>query len=82
MRITKGKVVNGSIVVEGEPLDEGTVVTVLVSDEHVFTLSAEEEATLLESIAEAERGELIDAKMFLNGFRKTRNVANQGHSSS
>jgi hypothetical protein len=30
MRITKGKVVNGSIVVEGEPLDEGTAVTVLV----------------------------------------------------
>ena len=62
MRITKGKVVNGSIVVEGEPLDEGTVVTVLVSDEPVFTLSAEEEATLLESIAEADRGELIDGQ--------------------
>ena len=46
MRITKGKVVNGSIVVEGEPLDEGAVVTVLVSDEHVFTLSPAEEATL------------------------------------
>jgi hypothetical protein len=61
MRITKGKVVNGNIVVEGEPLDEGAVVTVLVSDEHVFTLSPEEEATLLESIAQADRGELIDA---------------------
>ena len=58
MRITKGKVVNGNIVVEGEPLDEGAVVTVLVSDEHVFTLSSDEEATLLESIAQADRGEL------------------------
>ncbi len=38
MRITK-EVVNVSIVVEGEPLEEGTVVTVLVSDEHVFTPS-------------------------------------------
>jgi len=65
MRITKGKVVNGSIVVEGEPLDEGAVVTVLVSDEHVFTLSPAEEATLLESIAEANRGELIDAENVL-----------------
>ncbi len=62
MRITKGKVVNGNIVVEGEPLDEGAVVTVLVSDEDVFTLSAEEEAILLESIAQADRGELIDAR--------------------
>jgi hypothetical protein len=65
MRITKGKVVNGSIVVEGEPLDEGSVVTVLVSDENVFTLSPAEEAILLESIAEANRGELIDASDLL-----------------
>jgi len=62
MRITKGKVINGNIVVEGEPLDEGSVVTVLVSDEHVFTLSPEEEAILLQSIAEADRGELVDAQ--------------------
>ena len=65
MRITKGKVVNGSIVVEGEPLDEGAVVTVLVSDERVFTLSPDEEAILLESIAEADRGALIDAEDLL-----------------
>jgi len=58
----KSKVVNGSIVVEGEPLDEGTVVTVLVSDEHGFTLTPEEEATLLESIAEADRGQFVDAR--------------------
>ena len=62
MRITKGKVVNGSIVVEGESLDEGAVVTVLVSDEHTFTLSVEDEAILLESMAQADRGELIDAQ--------------------
>ena len=65
MRITKGKVVNGSIVVEGEPLDEGAVVTVQLSDENLFTLSAAEEATLLASIAEADRGELIDAENVL-----------------
>ena len=62
MRITKGKVVNGSVVVEGEPLEEGSVVTVLVSDEPVFTLSTEEEAILLESITQADRGQLIDAQ--------------------
>ena len=62
MRITKGKVVNGQIVVEGESLNEGSVVTVLVSDERTFTLTGEEEATLLHSIAEADRGELLDAE--------------------
>jgi len=66
MRITKGKVIGGQIVVEGESLSEGTVVTVLVSDEPTFTLSNEEEAALLEAIAEADRGEVLDAKDVLN----------------
>lgn len=62
MRITKGKVVGGQIVVEGESLTEGSVVTVLVSDERTFTLDAEEEAALLEAIAEADRGDLVGAE--------------------
>ena len=61
MRVTKGKVVNGQITVDGESLDEGSVVTVLVSDEKTFTLTDTEEAVLLESISEADRGELLDA---------------------
>ena len=60
MRITQGKVVDGRIIVEGEALDEGSVVTVLVSDEKTFTLTEEEETVLLESIAQANRGELLD----------------------
>jgi hypothetical protein len=66
MRITKGKVVNGSIIVDGETLEEGSFVTVLVTDESVFTLSPEEESVLLESIAEADRGQLIDGQDVLN----------------
>jgi hypothetical protein len=65
MRITKGKVVDGHIVVEGESLSEGAIVTVLVSDERAFTLSNEEEAALLEAIAESDRGELIDVEDLL-----------------
>lgn len=61
MRTTKGKVVGGQIVVEGESLREGSTVTVLVSDESTFTLGAEEEAALLEAVSEADRGELVDA---------------------
>jgi len=62
MRITKGKVVNGNIIVEGESFNEGSVVTVLVSDENTFTLTDGEEAALLESIAQANRGELLSAE--------------------
>jgi hypothetical protein len=62
MRITKGKVVDGRIIVEGESLDEGAVVSVLVSDENTFTLTEEEETALLESIAQANRGELLDVE--------------------
>jgi hypothetical protein len=66
MRITKGKVINGHIEVEDEPLEEGSSVTVLVADESTFTLTDEEEAALLESIAEANRKHLLDAKDVLS----------------
>ena len=66
MRITRGKVVGGQIVVEGESLSEGATVTILVSDEGAFTLTPEDEASLLEAIAEADRGELLDAQDILN----------------
>ena len=62
MRITKGKVVDGQIVVEGESLREGSTVTILVPEERTFTLSGEEEAALLEAIAEADRDDLLDAE--------------------
>jgi hypothetical protein len=62
MRITKGTVVNGRIVVEDEVLAEGSNVTVLVSDERTFTLTSDEESFLLEAIAEAERGDLLSAE--------------------
>ena len=60
MRITKGKVVGGHVIVEGEPLDEGSTVTVLISDERTFTLDEGEEAALLQAIAEADRDDLVD----------------------
>ena len=65
MRITKGTVVNGQIVVADEALDEGSSVTVLVTDESSFTLTEREESLLLDSIAEASRGELVDASDIL-----------------
>ena len=61
MRITAGTVVEGRVVVEGEPLAEGTKVTVIAfEDAETFEVTPEEEAILLQSIAEADRGELVD----------------------
>jgi hypothetical protein len=66
MKIATGKVVGGKVVVEGAPLEEGASVTVLARDgENGFTLSPEEEAELLLSIAEADRGETISAEEVL-----------------
>ena len=60
MRITKGKVVDGRGIVEGDPLDEGSTVTVLVSDEDSFTLDAEDKAALLQAISEGDRNDVVD----------------------
>jgi hypothetical protein len=58
MRITQGKVVDGQVIVEGDPLNEGSTVTILVSDETTFKLNAEDEAALLQAIAEADQNDL------------------------
>lgn len=63
MVITSGRVVEGKIVVEGDPLPEGARVTVLTREgDEIFTLDAAAEAELLESMAEGDRGETIPAE--------------------
>ena len=70
MRVTSGKVVSGHIEVEGEPLPDGSVVTVLAREmDESFELDASAEAELLLSLAEADRGELIPAEDVLRTFR-------------
>ncbi|MDP9191431.1 MAG: hypothetical protein M3P06_06995 [Acidobacteriota bacterium] len=71
MRVTSGKVVSGQVVVEGEPLPEGSVVTVLARDvDESFELDATAEAELLLSLAETDRGELIPAEDVMRTFRE------------
>ena len=66
MKIATGKVVGGKVVIDGASLEEGMSVTVLArDDENGFTLSPEEEAELLLSIAEADRGDSISAEEVL-----------------
>jgi hypothetical protein len=73
MKVATGRVVEGRVVVEGEPLEEGATVTVLAreSDER-FEATAEQEAGLLASIAEAERGETVPAGELLRELRSDR----------
>lgn len=68
MVMTSGKVVDGKVVVTGEPLPEGSMVTILApsAEDHGFLLGPEEEAALLQSIAEADRGEVISGEELLS----------------
>jgi hypothetical protein len=55
--------VDGRVVVEGATLAEGSTVTVLLrEDDEAFDLTPEEEAKLLESIVEIERGEFVSGE--------------------
>lgn len=66
MKIATGTVHEGKIVVEGQPFSEGEKVTILGRDEHgTFSVTPEEKRLLLESIAQADRGELVDADELL-----------------
>lgn len=74
MMMTTGIVVDGKIIVAGEPLEEGSTVTILAPsgpDEAGFALGPEEEAALLESIRQADRGELISADELLRDLGST-----------
>lgn len=60
MKIATGRVVAGKVVLEGEPLTEGSVVTVIsTEDGESFEASPEEERALQAAITQADRGEVI-----------------------
>ncbi len=71
MKVATGTVIDGKVVVEGEALEEGTKVTVVVrEDDESFELTPAEEAELLASIAEIERGEYITGEELLERLRR------------
>jgi diadenosine tetraphosphate (Ap4A) HIT family hydrolase len=71
MQLTSGIVVGGKVVVEGDPLPDGTVVTILARDaDEAFEVPPELEAELLESLAEAARGETISADEVIERLRR------------
>jgi hypothetical protein len=68
MQVFRGRVHGGTIVPDdGVELAEGSRVTVMAGEaEARFELSAAEESELAESIAEAERGDVISAADLLH----------------
>ena len=71
MRVATGKVVAGKVVLEGDPFEDGTPVAVIAAEDfESFELTPEQEAELLEAIAEADRGELVDAAVVLRNLRR------------
>ncbi len=63
MRITTGKVVEGNIVPEDDPPEDGSTVTVLAPEgDQTFELSA--------SLAQADRGKMIEGAELLREIRK------------
>jgi hypothetical protein len=71
MKIITGKVVAGKIVTEGEPLEEGSTVTVIAPErDEAFVLDAQAEAALLVAMAEADRGEVITGEQLLSKLRE------------
>jgi len=71
MQLATGTVVDGKVIVEGEPLPEGAVVTILAREaDETFEVPPELEAELSESIAEADRGETISADELIERLRR------------
>jgi hypothetical protein len=72
MKVATGRVVGGKIVLEGEPLAEGSVVTVVAREENeTFEVSPEEERALLEAIAQADRGQVVSWEELREQLRRS-----------
>ena len=70
MQLATGKVVGGKVVVEGDPLPEGAVVTILAREaDETFEVPPELEADLSVSILEADRGDAIPSEQVLERLR-------------
>jgi hypothetical protein len=73
MRVLRGTVVHGHIVVDGGSLEEGAEVTVLdESDEAPYALSPDQEAEIEGGDSEIERGEYVTAAQLLAEIARAR----------
>lgn len=74
MKVLTGKVVNGNVVVDDASLREGSLVTVVAAEDEAdrleLTLKQEEQLQL--SIAEADRGDVVDGYALLEELKNQR----------
>jgi len=71
MRISTGRVVHGKLELDGDPLEEGSTVTVLVPEaDETFELTADEEVALEESLKQAAQEQFVDAEALLRELRQ------------
>lgn len=71
MKIATGRVVGGKVVLEGEPLAEGSVVTVVArEDDETFEVTPEEERALLEAIEQADHGRVVSWEVLREQLRR------------
>ena len=71
MRVATGKIVAGKVVLEGEPFEEGATVAVIAADDsESFELTPEQEAELIEAIAEIDSGEFVDGADLLRSLKR------------
>ncbi len=71
MRIAIGKVVHGKLELDGDSLEEGAIVTVLVPEaDETFELTPDDEAALEESLAQASQGQFVDAEALIRELRQ------------
>lgn len=72
MKVATGRVVGGKVLLEGEPLEEGSVVTVVASEgDETFEVSAEDERALLAAIAQADRGQVVSWEELRDQLRRS-----------
>lgn len=71
-RIAVGKVIEGRVVVEGEPLPEGARVTVVMGDEVAWEIDEDSAQELLTAADEAEREEGLSAEQLFAELRAAR----------
>ena len=72
MLITTGRVTGGSIELESAILPEGVRVTILApEDGETFELVPDDEVKLLAAVAEAQRGETVNASELLEQINKS-----------
>jgi hypothetical protein len=72
MKLARGKVVRGAVVLEGEPLPEGATVTVWLDDAGDFELDDASLDALAAADATCERGEGLTVEQLIERLRRVR----------